>query len=537
MKQHLPWAIAGVSVLFAIGVLLFPRLETWRTSTVEPVTNDDPAISVIHDDTGAPGPGQIGMNAGGRNADPSGLTGTPAAAVTGGNLLAGIVTDLELQPLPDATIRGIYEVGGSKMTVEGKTNAAGKFRIPNVPVAELKMLLVEAPGYGRTQIPNLPLPIEDLEIALNLLSGAELHVAVQDDQGAQRPFSGDASLTIYRQTPAQGTTETAGVAQINVRPGEYVAQSQKQERIVDGHLQLDGLDRGIYKVGVQAGEEYAESQPFRVEEGLGAQVEVTLGVRRSLAGYVKAQTTQQPIERAQVQAQLGTGGAIEAVRQTQTDRQGRFQIDGLSPGNYTLSIAAAGYTTKTVENAQVSASNEPAPENTYLLVQGQPALVVTVIDGEGRPVSRAPLVIFATGTAQPRTYFSRTDAAGVARIDNVFPGTYTVAVTAPDDRTRQKTVTIQVPEGGENRSTVVSFGNLVKVSGSVRYKADPTQTLLSFTQRGEIGTKQFAKSDAMGNFTVELEPGEYMVQREGQPGSTVMTVPPGQAHAVDLNLI
>ncbi len=170
----------------------------------------------------------------------------------------------------------------------------------------------------------------------------------------------------------------------------------------------------------------------------------------------------------------------------------------------------------------------------FYLPEGGPALTIVVSDAGARPLSKAPVVLFSRNAASPRSFFGKTDSAGMYRFDAVPPGAYNLTVTAPDNRTRQKTVSVTLNEG-EARTLTVSFDSRVKVSGTARGAGEAYQGLLVFGLRAEVSAMQFARSDAAGGYAVELEPGEYIVTRSGVPGNAVIIVPPGPTATIDVN--
>jgi hypothetical protein len=209
-------------------------------------------------------------------------------------------------------------------------------------------------------------------------------------------------------------------------------------------------------------------------------------------------------------------------------------LGGLPPGTYLLTLGANGYSTKTVEEMRISPDGQGPPDTAHALVEGTAGVEVTLVGPDGRPLANTPGVLGATGAADGRAYFGRSDSAGLLRFMPVVAGRYVLAVTIPGGAVRQKTTEIVVAEG-QLTHTRLEFLPTFQVSGLATSGAAPYEGLLSFSKRGTAVAEQYSRTDGSGAFTIELEPGEYMVSRPGDARALQVEVRSGVSRLLELN--
>lgn len=453
--------------------------------------------------------------------------------------ISGIATDFDGKPLAGATISMFFGQTGSQQSRETRSDLRGAFSASGLPASRIDLLSASAPGYETTQLRDINLPLGvPLELALARLPGGELTVLIARDS-ASKPevYSGLLDLYIMRQTTDAPSTPTMGLAQPGAVRGSFQTVLTQNIPLRDGKYDLGKLQPGVYKAAVHVKGEYAESEPFTVGPGVHAHPVVTIGLRSSLPGAARSKTDQKPVPNALAWA-VGERPVVSGLYVSQTaisDQQGRFEIMDLAPGSYTVSVAAAGYTTRTVERVAVTTASGASAPRLFVLSSGQSGLQVSVSDGHGRPVSKAPLVLFSTaGGDAGKTSFGRTDETGGYVFAEVPPGKYALTVTAPDDRTRQKTVDVVVAEQGA-KPVQIAFLPLVQVSGTASVGGQPFEGLLLFSLRGAVGAKHPVRTDAIGSFAVELEPGEYVAARAGESGTAIVRVPPVASASIEVS--
>jgi hypothetical protein len=437
-------------------------------------------------------------------------------------------------PVPNAVATILFTDSAGKQTLRVTSGADGKFTASGINAPQVDSMSVEAEGYERSDISTyVPLPLDDVfTITLNRLAGVHMRVLERRGEGSQPvPFSGTGTLYLSRRSDAATTTGSATTE-------GFETVWRREVTVRDGSESISGIVPGVYRAALVAGGEYAESGQFTVQPSVASDATIVLGQRQRLLGAVKSAASQQPVPRAALSIlmtgrppEAGTPAAVSGA----ADERGDFTIGGLVPGTYALTVGALGFTTKTFEQIPVLAGDSPAPPATYLLPEGQSAVEVAVLDPDGRPIGGAPLVLYSVGASQPRTFFAQADSSGTWRFEPVPGGRFMVAVTHPQVRSRQLTVDVVVGEA-ERKRVEVRFGRPQRLTGRAKRDGRPYGGLISFTLRGTAFSRQFAKSDAEGFFTVELEPGDYVAGRDDSPGSTLVTVREGQTADLEVDL-
>lgn len=540
-KNRLPWLLAAAAIIFALVVLVRSELGPEREGESASATaSKTPRTSAL-----PKRPTPASQPAAQRNQTPqtnphvtaSSQQPAPVATPTptpASYSLAGLVTDADGKPLPKASVRVIYRTGQSQQSGSAVSDAAGLFTVAGLGSADVDSVIVEAVGYTRGVVDKLKLPLpERLEIALSPLAGLDIAIEQAVGEGnARKPFEGEADFVLLQERTATTSPASLGIAQPAFARPTFVPAAQQHVKIKDGSLRLEELESGTYKASIRTKDASAESPPFVIEGAHRTQTTVTLGLKFTIAGSVVAEGDNHPIARATVRmgnTDIRTGSELQAM----SDDRGRFVIGGVVPSRYNLTIGAAGFTTKTVEALEVTAAGPPA-ETTYTLSEQKPAIKVTVLDGDGKPVPQARLVLMMTRPVS-KTVFSKTDDAGTRVFDNISAGMYSIAVTASQDRTRQKSVDVSL-EDGQTTDVVVMFPKTTRVQGHARKEGNPYHGLLAFNLRGSIGMQTMVRADETGGYVVELEPGEYTVGSPEQPNAQIVIVHPVQTGNIDVEV-
>lgn len=561
-SNRLPWIVAFSSLCFALGVLLTVFLMR-PSGPGQAVQTVDVERTPSHG-TGSRAGGTV-PPAGGTPADGEAASGVPSSATPrpaatpsptpsppvpdsaaftrqAGYHFAGLVTDMQGNPIPGAAVQFVLEQRGSQVKVELRTDAEGRFESRNLAGARVSGVAAEATGYARSEpLPPFDLPMEGLEIALKRQAVAEVRILdARGNAEVPTPFAGEATVYLLREGSTAGSTVTLGIEESAVAPGAFVAVASDQTVIRDGRYPLKDLEAGTYKAAVSVrGEPYTESEPFEVTAAEGGQGTIVIGLRQELVGFVKTDPEQQPVEGARVTlAAVGRPAVVgtpEPYRAT-TGSDGRFTLSDVAPGQYRLTLEAAGFTTKTLNSIPVVAGPPPAPA-TFFLMRTQPRLTVIVTGPENRPLRNAPLALISSGPgAQPRSFFARTDQTGSYEFSAVPSGRYSLAVNDPHDRTRQKMREIVLAETEDHVVERVAFAPTVEVEGKVKRKGKAFEGLLSILPRGQVAPEIFVKTESDGTYEVDLEPGEYMVGEARQEGRVLLTVRPVDSQTADLEL-
>ena len=539
-QNRLPWIVAAVAIGFALVVLIRSELTPDRDAVVTAPPTATPSIQTPNTPPIAPNI-QTHVAASSQQTAPTppptrAATPTPTPATY---YLDGLVTDGDGKPVPGASVRGSYTQGSSQRTASAVADAKGEFRLADLQSPELDAVIVESVGYGRSVVEKLKLPLPDrLEIAVTALAGLNIAVLqVADNSDTGKPFQGEADFVLLQERQSAPSSATLGLSEASLAHPTFVPMAQQHVTVPsDGTLKLEELEPGTYKAALRAKDMYAEGSSFAIQGAHRTQTTITLGLKYAVPGTVMAEVDLHPIAQARVRLVAASTHALTGPNveiQSQSDEQGRFVLPNVPPGDYLLTIGANGFTSKSVELLDLATTGAPV-DTTYTLSQQQPAIRVTVLDGEGKPVQQARLVLMMTRPSS-KTIFSQTDAAGVKLFDNVAPGTYSIAVTAAEDRTRQKSLELTL-EDGQTTDIELVFPKTVHVQGHARKDGKPYRGLIAFTLRGSIGLQTMAKSDETGGYTVELEPGEYMAGSPEQSNAQIVNVRTVQAGNIDLEV-
>ena len=197
----------------------------------------------------------------------------------------------------------------------------------------------------------------------------------------------------------------------------------------DGLFSL-ALLPGRYVLRAEAGG-YATTSELAIV-GANIQRDLQLEPAGSLAGRVVGRPGGEPVPAASVQARSIEGWSLGRSRAVESDGEGRFRLDGLTPGDFVVEARAAG---RAGRSAPVRVTPGPsAPELVVELADGL-ALDGRVVDAAGRPVAGAQLTAWSRDGGPPAEATSA--AGGRFRIEGLLPGRYELRAMGPQaTRTR-----------------------------------------------------------------------------------------------------
>jgi carboxypeptidase family protein/PDZ domain-containing protein len=281
----------------------------------------------------------------------------------------------------------------------------------------------------------------------------------------------------------------------------------------DGTLRLPAAP-GLYLLSAQAqGHAPARREVPRHRGEPETVVELSLPASVSLRGRTVAEGRGEPVPLAELTlrpyTEPGNPSAQahalpEEVAVTTSDARGHFDFTGLAPGRYELVAEAPGFSRRTMRFVAVPASGE-------LEVGLWPASTLEgfVVGADGQPAPDAEVRVLGGPTD-----FRTTTGAGGGFSLEVSGGTYWVVarkgglvgrapgfiVVGPGETARD--VTVRLGASGHLAGTVTRVAGAGPVEGAWLV-ASPAGA------GGELGR---ARTDASGQYALELPPGDYDVQ-------------------------
>lgn len=364
-----------------------------------------------------------------------------------GSTLTGRIVDPQGQPAggaevvlsasfegPDAMIRFAFGDPTRRATADPK----GRFRIERLAAGAFQ-LWADHPSFASVTQPRIKIPDKPAEIPLGdirLLAAAFLEGQVTDERGAPvagasvilRPTDGD-FMAFHEgrpvepvQTGADGSFRSGRVA-----AGTRVNVSVEHPAYVDAHA---------------PGVEVPAAEPLLI----------TLQPGRSLNGRV-VDPAGKPVAGAQLLPAPETGIGMSMVHsmnggpRTMSDEDGRFVLDGLSPGPLALWVTAEGYRMETVRGLRIPETDEVPPLE-IVLTQGA-AVEGRVLDERSRPVAGAfvnadPVQGYSVESVLAQSG-SHTGEDGRYRVNGLPPGRFRVRAQTPEGRLAEGT--IEIAEG------------------------------------------------------------------------------------------
>jgi len=560
-KNRLPWIVAAVSMLFAMIVLVRNEIVPGnnsgyeQTQTVQPVlrgpepswrptsakmpreTPESSDYSPWSQQNPPPHPTPVATPTPTPRPTPA-ATPTPSPTPKLDMTFRGVVLDGD-KPVAEALVR---VVSGKQNPAERSaiTGEDGRFSITGIPDNLLDKVIVEARGYSVTMLENIPLPLPDeLQIGMSALAGIDAMIMdISSSSTEPVAFDGEmqASLMELRRAGAE-TSEPLGISEPVLPVDSYVPVRDQHVVVKDGQLRFDNVEPGQYRVSVKSGNKVAESEVLSVRDGSRTTTSLLLGMKHTVRGNVVGEDTGKAIAQARVSLSPyhgDLGGPEFPSYMSFTDGEGEFVIPEVQPGHYWMLVGAAGYTTRTLEGFTVLPAKAP-DDTSVTLIKQEPLITVSVTAADGRPLAQAPLVLMTQGAESPRTYFGKTDEAGLFRFEHLLAGRYSLSITAPGERTRQKTLNIELGDG-EVRELPVSFGTPVNVSGKARVGGKAYKGVLTFLSRGAAVADSLVNTKDDGSFSTELEPGDYLVGTPEKPGRVSLTIKPTEAQTITVDI-
>ncbi len=355
---------------------------------------------------------------------------------------------------------------------------------------------------------------------------------------------------------ALGDHQVPCTGRVTVRDASgEVANSQRPNAL--GEVRIGGLMPGEYTVVVSCtmqwegapGEEFVvDLIDADVEDAQWEAHEARHG-ERTLRGAVVGPDGE-PVPFAEIEIVLDGGledGGLLAPM-TVTDREGRFVIEHLPPGEYNVSAKQEGffdhYSTVTISDRDADVE---------LRLSSGVALRILAKDSNAAAVPGVEVKVSAT--IDRSGFWLETNAAGWTEARDLRPGTYRITVSQPgiggkagaEDPSRLDEGTL-VTIDHDREHTVVVPSRDGKISGrAVRMDGDPvadarvearsSETYLNFVGEPRTAVAAQARTDAQGNFVLEgLEAKTFTIKVRDAFGQTASrtTVEPGTSLTLEL---
>jgi protocatechuate 3,4-dioxygenase beta subunit len=371
-------------------------------------------------------------------------------------------------------------------------DAAGSFVFAGIPAGEVT-LVVRAEGYVPTRVEGLVVPdggeLAELEVALD--AGATIRGRVTTHEG--KPIA-DASVAVVDDAgdaPSAESDEHGAYELAGVRPGQVT---------------LDFRGNGYRR----------SRRTLEVAPPL-VTLDATLSRGLSVAGCVVSDGA--GVANASVAA---SSGALDADHQAAvSDARGRFTIEGLAPGRYSITASADGLGEATLEDVDVETARA------LRLVLERRASAILAGSVSGLPVGEEVLGGMVIATAEDgQSEYAPVDTAGAFRMEKAPAGHVMVRAVATSfsgatrsSRTNELTLT----PGSENH-TVIEFAGGTVIAGVVTRDGVPvSDATVTFQAADDGDLRSSARSDARGRYEVAgVEPGPYRVAVGGAGGALEM---------------
>lgn len=392
----------------------------------------------------------------------------PPPAATRGDLRGLIIDGATRQPLSGATA----QLKEASAFTSG-SDASGAFQLSAIPQGNYTLRTARL-GYLAQEIPVAIAAGKRLDVGTVALSPATYTATLS---GVVKNAYGTAlaGVIVSVGTSAATTNAQGAYTLADLAPGTGVVRAQ-----------LSGYQTATVTLEFQAGQSYVFS-PTLLSNGVAPPTTATL------KGSVIDAATKAPLAFAQVSLEGGATVSPNAA--------GAFELTGLPPGAFKLSVSAAGYQGILISGMTVAGANDLGTLGLTPQPTGQTASLSGVVrDTRGQALSGTVVEVVGSGRK------ASTDAQGAYGIDHLSPGTVTITATKAGYQTASATTTFEAGKSYIFSPTLVLNGGSAPTDATVRGSvrgADTQATLAGATIsiRANGNPPVTARSDAAGQFS------------------------------------
>ena len=339
--------------------------------------------------------------------------------------IAGKVTDKRGEAVSGAAVEAFMHASqqGSKGT--GSSNEAGEFLVEGL-AAGTYSLMVRAPGFSPGNLPRVDTGNTNVLIELDRQGSISGTVAASKDEHPIARFH----LALKRIAPGQVLSSPTNI--------------NKAFKSADGSFLLGGMEPARYTVLATAnGYAPTYSDPFdlrRGEQKEGMVLRMLVGGR--ITGRIVSAKDGSPVRRATVTTRDKDyqdnpivhlfGGMLPSRvggHSVQTDADGTFSFEHLTPGVYRLEVAHSRYTTLLSETVEV-ADAETRDMGTQLRLQVG-AVLTGIVYRSGTAMPGAKVTVQGMSEKNRVTKSVTADGNGRYTAGNLPAGQYELSATRP----------------------------------------------------------------------------------------------------------
>lgn len=427
----------------------------------------------------------------------------------------------------------------------GTTDEDGRVLIAGLPAGPAAVL-ASHPDHANSRPVRVVLPrAGEVEAQLTLRAGGRVDVTVVDANGNPKraDFIVRGPLAVGE---AGGSSEHTSDENGRAVVGPLVAGSYEAV-LLQKQTPMQVGDMGAFiSFGAESEEIAGSNAKFVVEAEATADVQLVFPVLTTVFGVVR--DAEGPVSGVMVSVEPDgeESPVFGGGRSTRTDAAGRFEIDDVAAGSYSIRWARPGAIVKFVDTVEIPVGLsrlerdlELAGGTVRVRVHDEPSsepiegamVTLTRVDGEAVPERRrqARIVLVSSDADEGEESMSMTtggpgsvstDEAGVAEIKDVPPGTYRVAIR---QREHEDVVLAEV---------VVSAGSVteppsvrMKPGGFLRGKvtgfAEDDRFPFASVEVEAVGHSAESREESAMNGTIQVDglaPGKYRA-RARQPQS------------------